>query len=274
MSVCADHWQRRSAGLVAAALTLTLAACGGEDATFKSVEQYINRANAVQAAAGPSLARANRDYAAFSRNGLAAADAPGRLAVAERAIRSTRTQLAQLRPPAAARTLHRRLLRMYDLEAGLARETTALGRYLPAARRSLGPLSRINARLQRALRESQSPTAQAQALSAFARGLHHLGASLRELSPPPLVRPTHRAQVAKIARTERLATELRTAVGAGASRRVALILERFRRLNAGSSQSRELQAHAIRAYQGRYRALQHAAAELQRERNRLERKLT
>jgi len=255
-------------------VTLTLGACGGGDNSFKSVEQYINRANAVQAASGPSLARANRVYAAFSRNRLDPVRASVRLAASERAIRSTRTQLAQITPPAEARTLHRRLLHMYDLEAGLAGETTALGRYLPAAQRRLEPLAKLNAHLRRALQASQSSAGQTTALAAFARGLHRLSASLRQLAPPPLLRPTHRAQVAKIARTENLAKQLQTAVGDQAPRRVALILARFRRLNAGSSGSSQLQAAAIRAYQGRYRALQHAAAELQRERNRLERKLT
>src|SRR5258705_12276219 len=113
----------RRAAVALLALALVLGGCGGQSRRDR-VEKYLTEANAVQDRAAPELAAANKAYVGFSQHKLAAGEAPSKLAAAERSIRATRAELAGISPPADARILHRRILRAYDLDAGLAAEPT------------------------------------------------------------------------------------------------------------------------------------------------------
>ena len=111
--------------LVAASL---LAACGGDDPRAR-VERYILEVNAVQKRAEPAFKRANEAYVAFSRRSApddlakpegAATGKPEEIAAAERSIRTTRSRIARLRAPSEAAALHRKLLRVFDVNADMA----------------------------------------------------------------------------------------------------------------------------------------------------------
>src|SRR5919198_1147137 len=112
------------------ALAGAFAGCGSS--ARDRVNDYIKAANAIQERAAPEFARANAAYTRFSADKLAKR-APADLERAEAAIRDTREQLARLHPPSEARRLHRLLLHLFDLNIGLAHETTLMGEYLPAA---------------------------------------------------------------------------------------------------------------------------------------------
>ena len=256
------------------ALVLLCAGCGGGHSRRHQVERYITDANAVQQRASAALVRANRTYVAFARRKLSGSAAATRLAGAEAAIRTTRAALARLRPPPDARVLQQRLLHLYDLDAGLAGETTALARYLPAAQRALAPLPRINASLHKGLTASKSPARQARALASFATGVGRLMTALRALDPPPLLAPTHRAQLERLTRTHALALELRHAIEGRNAKAVARVLVRFRRLaSQAANRGSGLERSALTGYDRRYLTLRTAAAAVERERTRLERAL-
>jgi hypothetical protein len=254
-------------------LALAVAGCGGPDRR-EEVDSYLRDANAIQKRATPELNRANKVYVAFARQELSGADAALKLAAAERAIRATRAKLATLDPPSDARTLHRRLLHLYDLDASMAAETRALGNYLPAAQRTLEPLAGVNRRLRGGLRGTKDPAQQGAALRQFATGLASIVAGLRELAPPPLLLPTHREQVARLDRTGKLALRLQDAIRARDPKAVARTLVRFRKLSedAGARGS-GFETDALRAYTRRYDDLARAGAAVERERGRLEREL-
>lgn len=271
-----------------AALALVLAAagvlasCGGEEPR-EGVERYILEVNAVQKSAEPAFERANEAYVAFSRRGAeeqvaqpegAATGKPEEIAAAEQAIRRTRARIARLRAPSDAAALHRMILRVFDVNAAMARETTLLARYLPAAEQAVAPLDDISTRLRRRLASAPGPAHQARALRAYFLSLDLLIARLGRLDVPPVLAPTHRAQTSRLTSARQLAKRLRAAIQAQDAKRVASLLAQFRRLNARRDRERRLTAQAIRSYLRRYREITTVVQDAQRERLRLERKYT
>src|SRR4051812_12990420 len=128
----------RAAALLAP-LALVAVGCGsGEDAQHAAVRGYLERVNAVQAGSRGDLARATvvlRGYAQGKPIGA------GALAGVEADLRAARAKVAAVRPPARARDVRDRLLRVYDIDAGLTHETLRMVRYQDAAPLALAPLA-------------------------------------------------------------------------------------------------------------------------------------
>ena len=259
-----------TAVLVGLALA-SLAACGGGgDNARKRVEQYIEQVSAVQQRTNASMVRANQTYAGFARGQMRNAAGRKRLVMAEKSIRAARDQLAALRPPADARTLHTRLLHYYDDSADLAYETTLLARYEPAAQSALRSLPRLNRRLRSDLAAGKARD-QVSALGAYTRGLDGVLRRLRALHPPPILLAAHNDQVARVARTRRLAGELRSALRVQNAPAIAKLLQRFRQAGGKSSPDvQRLSGQAVQAYDKRLRVLLTDAAAVERERRRLD----
>ena len=254
-----------------AAVAAIAAGCGESDRD--RVESYLKEANGIQRRAVPAFKRSNDVYRRFATNKLAPSRAAAQLAGAERSIRITRARLARLDPPAEAQELHRRLVRVYDLNARLARETTQLGRYLPAATVALRPIRRINRRLAADLKGAQDPARQSRALGRFADSLRRPIVRLRRLRPPPVLRATDRARVRRLAATRSLAYRLQKAIEGRDSKRVARLLLRFRRVTGAGGAEAPFSGPALKAYNERYLAISRAAGAVQQERVRVERSL-
>ena len=188
-------------------------------------------------------------------------------------MRGTRGELAQLKPPDDAAEVHRRVLRVYDMSAGLAHETALLARYLPASTEALKPLGPATRRLQSGLKESSGAAGQRRALTQYAAAADGVLKDMRPLDPPPLLAGQHEAQVDNVGigpvagpapahgdRGQRLQARRAPAV-------------RFRKLEDGAATQQAAAARALQAYQGRYRAITLAQAGVRREVARLERSL-
>ncbi|MEA2429162.1 MAG: hypothetical protein QOF37_2790, partial [Thermoleophilaceae bacterium] len=155
----------------------------------------------------------------------------------------------------------------------LAGETTALARYTPAAAGAVRPLAAAGKRLSAGLRASAGKVAQQQALRAYAASLARASAALGRLQPPPILAPTHEAELARLSSVSRLALRLGHAIGAGDAQQVAALLLRFRQAGLASTGSAALADRALRAYDRRYRSISAAATDLRREELRLQAKL-
>jgi hypothetical protein len=246
--------------------------CGGESNRDR-VQKYLKEANGIQRRAAPAFKRSNDVYRRLATNKLRPSRAGRELAGAERAIRATRARLARLDPPSETAELHRRLLRVYDLDAGLAHETTQLGRYLPAATAALRPIRRINRRLGADLRGTQDPAGQGGALGRYAKALGGPLARLRSLHPPPVLARSDRARLKRLSETRSLASRLQAAIESRDSKQVARLLLRFRKVSGGSGGDAPFGGAPLRAYGERYLAISRAVGALQRERARVERSL-
>jgi hypothetical protein len=260
----------RTAPLLVVVVTAALWGCGDDDRD--RVQRYIARANAVQERFAPAFQQANAAYAGFAEGELSAKAADRELTAAENALRDARAELARVEPPASAAQLHGSLLRVVDMNAEFAAESTALARYLPAARRVLRRAGAIGETLRRRLQAADAPSAQAAALSRYARGIAKRYDALYELEPPPILVPTQRAQLVRLSDSSRLARRLRSASEARDSARVARLLLEFRAVSRRSD-SAGLTRRAVREYNERYGAIGEAAAAVRREQGRLQQRL-
>ncbi len=260
----------RKATLLAVLVLPLVWGCGDDERD--DVERYIARANAVQQRFAPQFQQANEAYASFSEGELSAMRADLDLSAAEQGLRDARAQLARVQPPASATELHRRLLRVVGMNAEFAAESTALARYLPAARKALRRVGRIGETLRGRLQDATTPPAQADALDRYARAIERRYGALYELRPPPVLLTTHRAQLGRLSASSRLARKLRAASEARDSARVARLLLEFRAVSRQSGRGR-LTRRAVRQYNERYGAIGEATAALRREQGRLEQRL-
>jgi hypothetical protein len=245
------------------ALAGSLAACGSSPRD--RVNGYIEQANAIRARAAPEFARANSAYKRFSANKLAknvAAD----LERAEASLRDTRAQLARLHPPAEAKHLQSLLLRLFDLDIGLAHETTLMGEYLPAATVATKPLKDINARLQKGL-TSQNVSTQTDTLGTYRAELRTVVLALQRLDPPPLLSGIHSDQLSRLDSTMTLAAQLRRALKAADQQRISDLLIRFRTLNSLTRTG--ITDQSLRAYEERQQDVSRASQAVEHEQNRL-----
>jgi hypothetical protein len=261
----------RHIALVALSLTtLGLAACGGGPDRRERVESYLRDANRVQAGWADSFEQANEAYLAFSRSELDGSRAVEALDEAERDIRAARDALARLRPPADARPLHDKLIRLFEMNIDFADQTSLLAAYVPAAERALGPLDRANRRLQDDLAEADDAGAQAGALDRFSARLRRVLARLDRLEVPAVLRVSHSDQVRALTRTRTYSGRLRQALVDQDAERVAELLELFRGQPSAGGARRKLARRAIARYNRRYQALNDAYIEVRREEGRLD----
>jgi hypothetical protein len=267
----ATLWSVRGCGMLA---LLGLAACGGgSDDARAQVNAYIAQANTVQQRSAKDLERINASYQSFARGTLEPEQAAADMARARRVVRAARERLAALRPPADARALHGKLMAYLDMNLGMARETARLAAYVPRATAATAPLARANRRMRRALRAAATPVDQAAALDRFARGLGGMLRDLRRLDPPPVLRPAHGDQIARLTATRSLAVQLHDALVAQDAQGVARLLDRFRSAASARRSRTKLAARAVDAYNRRLQALNGAYAAVQREQVRLDRTL-
>jgi hypothetical protein len=260
---------------VSAAALASLAGCGGaqHQSARASVTAYVRDANAIERDLAPRFKDANRAYRSFSRGKLPPARAVTRLRGAQAAIAAARARVARLHPPAAARRLHALLVHFLGLNAGLARETSALAVYQRRSPAALKSLAVADRELRTRLQGATDRTEQAQALGDFSQALGHVLHALSSLTVPAIVAPAHRSQVRRLQTTRSLAAQLQQALDGQDAARVASLLVRFRRAGAAASSGDDLNAGAIAAYNRRFRRLNTAYSRVSREEIRLNRVL-
>lgn len=262
---------RRAAALAAAvAAALAVTSCSDGSAR-KDVNAYVTHVNSVERRSAPAFRAAERTYVEFSRGRLAPGVAAARLGASERAIRASRGQVAAIRAPADAAALRARLLRVYDLNARMAHETTQLGRYRAGLAKVAQPLRAASRGLQRGLSGASGAAGQRAPFAAYSRSLRAVIDHIAALDTPPLLRASHAALLKRLRAARSLAGRLAQAIGAQDAKRVAGLLLRFRRLGSSRSAA-SLPPRVVRAYDGRLRAITAAEADLRREEQRLNRR--
>src|SRR4051794_30739631 len=252
------------------ALAVVVVGCGGKSERDR-VDEYVKAANAVQASSDRSFAEANRSYASFVAHKLDDPTAVRGLGEAEVAIRATESRLARIPAPPSARALREKLLRLYRLDADLARETVLLAHYLPQRERTLAGVAAANRKLASGLKRAKQPPAQAAVLTDYRRRLQDALTAMRALQPPPVASALHHAQVKRLAASRKLAGRLRAAVRARDAKRTAQLVVAFRAVGDVQAGEQALQQHDLDAYAARRSALTLALADVKRERTRLER---
>lgn len=257
-----------AAALAAVALT----GCAGEkDDRRDAVDDYVETVNATQREALIPWNSARMAYAAVGRRELS--DRQLRvLGTAPATIRELRTRIAAVAPPADARRLRERLLRLLDLQASVAAEVSAFARYVTAVSPLEQRLADETAKLRRTLQRSRAQAPERQALSRYAAELAALRRQLERLDPPKALEPWHAGQLARV-------ETLRAGAGAAATglakKDAALIGSGVAALTSGAAgvPVTEAERAAIVAYNERLSRIRTASAAVTSEQARLVREL-
>jgi hypothetical protein len=257
-------------GSIAAALlaVLALAGCGGPSRRTQ-VDRYLRQVDAVERQFAGALAQAQRTYDAFGRTHAFATES---FAHAAQTFVRLRARMAALRPPPAARTVQRDLLRLLDAEVALAREVSGLDAYLRAERAPLARLRSAEQRLRAGLATAKTAPAQRRVFDAFAAEAGAVDARLRETKAPPALARWHRAEVRRVARLRAEAAALADALRRRDPAALRTRLDALRADVAGRDAVAAERA-AIRAYDARAAEVGRLASRVEAARGRLEKQL-
>ena len=237
-----------------------------------AVAAYIQQANGVQQGLATRIGTINTAYARLRLDPKAAARQAPKLAEAERAIASSRARLAAVSPPADARVLHRRLLRLLVLEQSLAVDVTDLARHLDVVTAGMRGLALATAQLSKDLQEGATPAEQAAAFRRYSSRLDVESTRLSKLRAPVLLEEARRGDVARLAELSATGDRLGAAIEAGSPKDVDRLLARLEQQvrTAATVPGGRL---FVSAYNRRVRAVAAARVAVANEFRRLDREL-
>jgi hypothetical protein len=239
----------RSAVLVLVAVALAATGCRGGDSRRDAVERYIETVNRTQAELAPAIRDAQQALRAFAAGRVTKATA-GRLQGGSATMQATRASLALVEAPPEARRLHADLIRLVELQAGLALELSLAADYVTEIGPAIRPAQLASSDLSRGLRSAKSGEEQAAALREFAAAVASSVARVDLLAPPPALLPWHDDQRARLAKSRRDALALASGIEQRNTRAVERALKAFtgRRPEAPA---RKAQTRAVQAFNKR-----------------------
>jgi hypothetical protein len=264
---------RRSLGLVLL-IVLVTSGCGSssKDKRRDAVNSYLNRVDQIQTRFAPSFAVANQAYRDFAR-GKGGKQQLQKLRGAEVAIIGAGEALQQLKPPADARKLHQELIRLYDLDAALGLEAITLQQFLPAVRRVLKDLARVNTSYRKGLAGSTTARAQADALDGYSNAVGGVIKEFRTMAPPPALQPWQAAQMTRLQQIADTGHQLATTLRAGDRNAVTGLIKRFRFLLSHQPNVSQAQHDAVKSYDNRLVGITRLQGKIQAEHQRLQNEL-
>lgn len=262
---------RLSAVALVVVAALTAAGCRGDDASpRKAVNAYFEQVNQIQGRYGAGFRDANR---IFRRLGISRPGDTTRLRRALKMVAAARSAVARLRPPPEAAAVHRNLVQLYRREANLAREAALFHAFVPTARRTLRPLTAINARFLAQVRSRPTAAIQAGALHGYAASLRTIADQLVNLSAPPALAPWRDAEGRRLRAIAFTSTRLAAALAAADPVAARAFGERLRRLLVRPPAATAAQRAAVAAYNRRIAGVAALRSRIDRGRATLERRL-
>jgi hypothetical protein len=264
---------RRALGLVLLTV-LVVSGCGSseKDKRRNAVNAYLNRVAEIQTRYAPSFAVANQAYRDFAR-GKGGKKQLQKLRGAEVSIIGARNALQQLDPPADARTLHRQLIELYNLDAALGLEALTLQQFLPSVRRVLKDLARVNNSYRASLAGTTTAGEQATALDDYGNAIAGVVREFRQLAPPPALGPWRSAQLTRLQEIVDTGHQLATGLRVGDRSAVAGLIKRFRFLLSHQPNVSQAQHDAVKSYDNRLVGINRLQGKIQEEHQRLQNRL-
>jgi hypothetical protein len=262
-----------SAGAILALAAVLLAGCGGsgdKDARRDAVNAYLDQVTRAQEPVLAENAAINEALASFSLRPMAPAKLQA-LVRAEKTIESSIARVRALEPPPDAERLHRRVLRLLELQSGLVGELVWTARYV---RENVGadePLKAAGAALSRDLGGAENAQQLSDAFATYRASLGRILARLDELEAPPLLTAGLESQRRTLRRAVAVCGEIIAALGKGdvdaANARIADLLAVSE--TTATVRTRKAEIAAAKAYNARVERLDRLGADIARERQAL-----
>jgi hypothetical protein len=255
---------------------LAASGCGGDDHSRRdAVDQYIREINTIQARLRSPLAAVAIATRSFSTRPAELRSERVRLARAEQTIVRLQRRIDKLEAPQDARTLHRRLVTLLRAERGLTHELLRVAVVQPElddATRAVGPAGKA---FQAELAAAKTGREQAAALDRYGAKLARPIEKLRAVHPPPLLEPVRDAQLATLTRLRSTGRSLAAALRKRQARQAGQLVQRFQAAarTGDTVAAQRARIAAVKAYNVRVARVSRLAALVQRERDRLDRKL-
>jgi hypothetical protein len=242
---------------------VAIAGCRGDDDRRDAVESYIESVNRAQAKLKPAFTDAQVALRAFA-GGRVTQRTAERLRGGSATMRATEANLELIQPPPEAKKLHADLLRLVDLQSGLALELSLAADYVLDLGPAAEPAQGAAGTLGRELREAKTGKEQVAALREFAASVGLTLARIDALAPPPAMVPWHDDQRAKLAKSRHDALALADAIEKRDAPAVEEALKEFTTPPADTV-SRKAQAAAIQGFNKRLNRQERLLARIARE---------
>ena len=257
--------------LVLLALAAALAGCGGDegDKRREAVAEYIRTVNTTQQRFATVYAEADDALRVFGKKGSIAGRSSGDLADAVTTMRDVRGSLAEIVPPAEARTLHAELLRLLDLQTALTLDLSEMSVYLPKASAVLSAAEASRTRMQKALEASGSASAQAAAARTYGKAVGRSLDEFRKVTPPPLLETWHTGQTELLSTSARFGVELADALETGDRAQIERVLARFQSSSRDAAAVARAQLLAVRSFNKRVKTQRALVRKIVQEQRRL-----
>ena len=242
---------------------VAVAGCRGDDDRREAVESYIESVNRAQADLKPAFTDAQVALRAFA-SGRVTQRTAERLRGGSATMQATESSLALIQPPQEAKKLHADLLRLVDLQAGLALELSLAADYVLQLGPAAEPAQGAAGQLGRELREATTGKQQVDALREFAASVGLTLTRIDALAPPPAMVPWHDDQRTKLAKSQHDALTLADAIEEKDAPAVEDALKEFTTPPADTV-SRKAQAAAIQSFNKRLKRQEQLLARIARE---------
>lgn len=253
------------AALMAAGLTAALFLRGEPGA---DVADYIEEVNEAQKASATRYGAVERAYRELRLEPAELDEQLPRLRESARELTALRLRIERVPAPPDARVLRQRIVAFFVQQERLALELLAVAGYLPELAATEQPVASASESLRRSLREAATPAAQADALARYAAVLNGTARELLEVDPPALLAPAHAQYVSRLRSYGEAADTLAQGIRAGDERATERAARQLEAASVPASQ--RAQKVAIEAYNARVRRVDALAADVERERLRLE----
>ncbi len=261
---------RTAGAVILVGAIVVVSGCGDGHGRRDAVNRYFDRVDAAQQPIRLHGAPIQQALARFSTVHNTKSETRA-LMRAQAVLEGVRAKVRRVQPPADARPLHADLVRLYDLQVGVAAELVAMTHFVPRYDAALAPLSPAHAALARDLTAAKGWKKIAGAFERYRLSLVGVLAQLSHLSAPATMRPSFDAERAA----------LRRSVGLGASIEASLAQHDAKKTSTGIralsglgtqdavARARREQIAAAKAYNARLARISSLAAKIGRERNTL-----
>lgn len=245
---------------------------GGDDDTEErraAVSAFIVEVNTTQQVLIVELERVSQVYRRLQLKPDAVPGQLERVEGAAQTLQKLRSRLADIPAPPEARKLRSGILRLVDLQKGLADEVAGMVRYIPVETREARRVTAATNRLRLDLGDSTSVEAQRAVFLAYEETVRTSSRNLRGVAAPEVFEPSRAGEIARLARLVSLSQQVRRALGDQDEKEIDRLFGRFVQVTASVGTTRS-ERQAVIAFNKRLRTIGNQRIALAAERTRLD----
>ena len=234
------------------------------------MNRYFDRVDAAQVQVRLEAVPIEKAFTGFSTAHNSKSETRA-LVRAHAVLARVRAKVQRVQPPDDARPLHADLVRLYNLQVGVAGELIAMTRFVPRYEAALAPLKPAHATFATDLTKAKGWRKVSAAFERYRLSLAAVHARLDHLSAPPTLRPAFKAERVALARSVALCSSIEAALAKHDAKKTAAGIRTLTGLGTETAVARTQrdQIAAAKAYNARLARISALSAKIGRERDKL-----